>query len=347
MSEHKFDDQLDDAVEALMNQRQLPAGLTPEVAEVVYLAEHLIQLPNPAFREGLKRILLMAPIASGEPQPRIITGADPREIQLAFDEMAARSPFTTYDLGAALNDLPELAMRFLAQMNECTLGVSRFSQHAHWERHPAGDEMLYVVDGAMDVTTLTADGPVVSHVSQGSLFVCPKGLWHRVDPRPHVSMLFATPGENTQHSDAATPEHPAGAPFAPASTLTPPHNVQAALGRVPELNISASTTETEAGEAFALLLGFNDCAVTVGRFRGLTPWERHPNDELLHVLDGEVDITVLTDDGPVQRHIQQGSIFVCPGGLWHRQLAHETVTGLYATPCPSEISWADDPRAGT
>jgi hypothetical protein len=43
--------------------------------------------------------------------------------------------------------------------------------------------------------------------------------------------------------------------------------------------------------------------------------------------------------------VRAGSVFVCPRGLWHRQRARGSVTGFYATPRPSEISWADDPRA--
>jgi len=61
--------------------------------------------------------------------------------------------------------------------------------------------------------------------------------------------------------------------------------------------------------------------------------ERHPGgDEMLHILDGEVDITVLTDDGRVETTARAGSIFVCPKGLWHRQMSRSGVTVLYATP---------------
>ena len=43
------------------------------------------------------------------------------------------------------------------------------------------------------------------------------------------------------------------------------------------------------------------------RFRGQTPWERHPaGDELLHVIEGAVEVTVLTDDGPVRRIHHRG-----------------------------------------
>jgi quercetin dioxygenase-like cupin family protein len=122
------------------------------------------------------------------------------------------------------------------------------------------------------------------------------------------------------------------------------HDIRAALGGAPELTITANTTAEEAGAAFPQLASFNDGGVFVGRYSGQPPWERHPQaDELLHVLDGEVDITVLTDDGPVYVTVRAGSIFVVPRGLWHRPVARAAATLLSATPKPTEVSFAEDP----
>ena len=117
------------------------------------------------------------------------------------------------------------------------------------------------------------------------------------------------------------------------------------LAGLPELRISSETSSAEADAAFGEVATFDRCPIFVGRFHGQSPWERHSSgDELLHVLDGEVDVTILTDDGPVHRTLRAGSVFVCPRGLWHRQLARSGATGLYATPRPTDISFADDPR---
>jgi PhnB protein len=54
---------------------------------------------------------------------------------------------------------------------------------------------------------------------------------------------------------------------------------------------------------------------------------------------------VLTDDGPVRETVRKGSAFVCPRGLWHRQLAWKSVSMLYGTATEtSEVSFAEDPR---
>jgi quercetin dioxygenase-like cupin family protein len=84
--------------------------------------------------------------------------------------------------------------------------------------------------------------------------------------------------------------------------------------------------------------------VGVGRFSVQTPWERHPDDdELLHILEGEVQLTVLNDDGPIEATVRAGSIFVVPRALWHRQLARTTATVLFMTG-QTNVSTAEDPR---
>jgi len=121
------------------------------------------------------------------------------------------------------------------------------------------------------------------------------------------------------------------------------HDLRQALAGVASGTV---TTAEEDAAAFPRLASFNDGAIYVGRFSGQTPWERHPDaDELLYVLDGAVDITLLAADGAAQVSVAAGSAFVVPRGLWHRQLARKGVTLLAAVPDNSEISEADDPRS--
>jgi len=124
------------------------------------------------------------------------------------------------------------------------------------------------------------------------------------------------------------------------------HDIRAALSGLPELTITSSTTEEEANAAMQEIASFNQCMVGLVRFSGQTLWERHPDgDELLHVLEGAVDVTVLTDGEPVQATVHAGSVFVVPRGLWHRQLPRPAVTLLFATPAErTEASWTEDPR---
>ena len=101
-----------------------------------------------------------------------------------------------------------------------------------------------------------------------------------------------------------------------------------------------------ASTPFARLAAFNHGGVFVGRFTGRTPWERHRHgDDLVHVLDGEVELTVITARKRVRVTLRAGGMTVVPRGLWHRQHARTAVTLLSATPTPTDISPADDPRS--
>jgi quercetin dioxygenase-like cupin family protein len=120
------------------------------------------------------------------------------------------------------------------------------------------------------------------------------------------------------------------------------HDLATALAGVATGEVQ--TAEQDAA-AFPRLASFNAGAVYVGRFAGETPWERHPDaDELLYVLEGATDITLLTPDGAKRVSVAAGAVFVVPRGLWHRQVARPSVTLLAATPDHSEVSTAADPR---
>jgi len=51
---------------------------------------------------------------------------------------------------------------------------------------------------------LTDQGAVQTAVSAGSIFIVPRGLWHRHTIRDRLVELFVTPGE-TEHSTAEDP----------------------------------------------------------------------------------------------------------------------------------------------
>lgn len=112
-----------------------------------------------------------------------------------------------------------------------------------------------------------------------------------------------------------------------------------------ELLKAAPAFSAEDGSAsFWMGEPFNKGRTWVGRFSGQSPWERHPDgDELLYVLEGEVEITVLIQEGRNMRTIRAGSFFVVPQGLWHRQLSRGIAVQFGATPGRTEHSQAEDP----
>ena len=112
-----------------------------------------------------------------------------------------------HDLHSAVSGLSGRQVQDFGSLNQCTVGVARFSRHPRWERHPAGDELLHVIDGRLDLTVLTHSGPVDATLDSGSVFLVPRGLWHSPRPRGTVTLLFATPREGTEARGVPKVDH--------------------------------------------------------------------------------------------------------------------------------------------
>jgi PhnB protein len=349
MAKGKLIEQLDDAVEAIVSKPNAPLpNSDPRLGAILRIAGELRDLPRADFRNRLKAELVEQSKLESPPQP---AGGKPlvthEDIEQRLKELEEQPDFIVHDVRAALSDLPDMTMRFLDSMNEHLLVASGGGRRSKWERHHGSDEMIYVMEGETEVETLTDDGPVKATVHAGSLFVCPEGLWHRLTPRPFVSAFYLTPSHT--EGSSAKPKAPArkrkgSRDLDPA--MLREHDLRAALREVPHLTITEATTGEDADAATHNVAKIGNLTLGVMSYTGQTPWERHPDgDELLLVLDGELELTALTDDGPVKRTLRAGEAFVCPQGLWHRQNAEKSVSMLYGTPiATSEISVADDPR---
>src|SRR5258708_6959218 len=256
MAKRNLIDEFEGAVEVMMTKPDAPLrALDPGLKAILRIAGELRDLPRAEFKSNLKARL--SPSAPPSPKP---VGGKPlfteEEIYARIKEMADEPRLVAHDVNAALDGLPEMSMKFLAPVNNTTMIVSRASSPTSWERHPGGEEMIYVVEGAAEIVTLTDAGPIKSTVREGSLFVCPQGLWHKTFPRPSVASLYLTPGEGTENSFAKDPGGKAigkraraarkskrGRPHVPRLEA---HDLRAALREVPRLTITESTTGEEA-----------------------------------------------------------------------------------------------------
>lgn len=80
-----------------------------------------------------------------------------------------------------------------------TFGVATMSGNSPHggERHPDGDEVLYLVSGQVKVVFL--DDPVDDIlINPGDGLVVPKGMWHRVDILEPSQIVYLTPGPNNE-----------------------------------------------------------------------------------------------------------------------------------------------------
>ncbi|HEY0962563.1 MAG TPA: hypothetical protein VGE69_09415 [Pseudomonadales bacterium] len=74
------------------------------------------------------------------------------------------------------------------------------SSWTSWEQHPNGDEIVILLNGAVDFILETPDGPHRLEVRQpGEYAFVPKGTWHTANPLQPTTLLFITAGEGTCH----------------------------------------------------------------------------------------------------------------------------------------------------
>lgn len=75
---------------------------------------------------------------------------------------------------------------------------------ATWEKHPAGEELVILLAGAMDLI-LSMDGreESVSLTSPGQYLIVPRDTWHTANVPQGAVALFITAGEGTQHRPRA------------------------------------------------------------------------------------------------------------------------------------------------
>ncbi|WP_105970643.1 cupin domain-containing protein [Streptomyces geranii] len=80
----------------------------------------------------------------------------------------------------------------------------------HWERHPAGDELVVCLSGSVTVTRDVDGGPDRVVLGPGEATVNPAGSWHAVDMAGPASILTITAGLGTDHrprTEARPTEH--------------------------------------------------------------------------------------------------------------------------------------------
>ena len=93
----------------------------------------------------------------------------------------------------------------IGTLNGCAVGVSRMTSHIQWERHPAGDELLHVVEGRLHLRILDGDATLESEVGPGEVAIVPQGLWHSPQPIGEVTLVYVTPLEDSEVSDEDDP----------------------------------------------------------------------------------------------------------------------------------------------
>jgi quercetin dioxygenase-like cupin family protein len=108
------------------------------------------------------------------------------------------------------------------------------------------------------------------------------------------------------------------------------------------------TTRAERKGSATQLAGYRDGLLLLGKSAGTGHWETHPEDELVHVLDGTATLDIVQRDGPRSFALSAGMIAIVPPGVWHRFQSAGGKTTMSAVVPGDHIDLdVDDPRAST
>ena len=96
----------------------------------------------------------------------------------------------------------EGAFARLAPYRDGAIFAGKFSGNSAWERHPNGDEIVQIVDGATILHVMAEDGPQSFALAAGMVAIVPQNTWHRFEAPDGVSLMTATP-QPTEHLTVA------------------------------------------------------------------------------------------------------------------------------------------------
>jgi uncharacterized cupin superfamily protein len=68
-----------------------------------------------------------------------------------------------------------------------------------WERHPAGEELVYLLSGRVDVVQEVDGDEHVVALRPGDAMINPANIWHTARVHEPGLALFVTPGAGTEH----------------------------------------------------------------------------------------------------------------------------------------------------
>jgi mannose-6-phosphate isomerase-like protein (cupin superfamily) len=96
----------------------------------------------------------------------------------------------------------EGAFARLATYRDGAIFTAKFAGNSAWERHPNGDEIVQIVEGATVLHLMAEEGPQSFALGAGMVAIVPQGVWHRFEAPDGVSLMTATP-QPTEHLTVA------------------------------------------------------------------------------------------------------------------------------------------------
>ena len=85
----------------------------------------------------------------------------------------------------------------VAPYRDGAIFTAKFAGESAWERHPQGEEIVQIVDGATTLHLMTDDGKQSLSLGAGMMVIVPTNTWHQFETSG-VTLMTATP-QPTEH----------------------------------------------------------------------------------------------------------------------------------------------------
>jgi quercetin dioxygenase-like cupin family protein len=86
----------------------------------------------------------------------------------------------------------------LAPYRDGAIFTAKFAGTSAWERHPQGDEIVQIIDGATTLHLMTGEGRQSMLLGAGMVAIVPQDTWHQFEAPDGVCVMTATP-QPTEH----------------------------------------------------------------------------------------------------------------------------------------------------
>ncbi|GAB3498956.1 cupin domain-containing protein [Amycolatopsis cihanbeyliensis] len=107
------------------------------------------------------------------------------------------------DLEAALAGFDAIwSPRIIARINDYDVRLARFSGEHVWHAHERTDEFFLVLDGEIDIALRENGGERVVTLPRGSVFVVPRGVFHKPSARAEAAVLLVEPAGTSSVGDS-------------------------------------------------------------------------------------------------------------------------------------------------
>ncbi|HXZ00873.1 MAG TPA: cupin domain-containing protein [Stellaceae bacterium] len=133
--------------------------------------------------------------------PKIVFELNGTYVQLK-DGGAATKVEAGNDFWVRLSGRPELAE------GRILWSAAQVRDSEQWEMHPQGDEVIYLLSGAVDLVVLAGESERTVTLRPNNACVVPKGVWHRIIVQKPANLLSVTPTLGTQQRPVEVKRQP-------------------------------------------------------------------------------------------------------------------------------------------